>query len=160
MKNDDCWIFVQDSKARDAFSWLSELIVDTADFYFHACMIDVSVRVTYSRNFNTLWHPLQIMSYHNMVWESLLQTGSDRCPVYLRHTYKCVIVEKITLFFQWWKIKDNLAMEVVFSMRILPKDWTFLWIWSPFRRKVPLLIWIQTKIDRKDAWQCRYFGED
>ena len=45
MKNDDCWIFGKDSKARDAFSWLSELIVDTADFYFHACMIDARARM-------------------------------------------------------------------------------------------------------------------
>ena len=90
MKNDDCWMFGKDSKARDASLWLSELIVDMADFHFHACMIDARaracVRVTYNRSFNTLWHPLQIMSYHNMVWESLLQTGSDRFPVYLPHT--------------------------------------------------------------------------
>ena len=34
MKNDDCWIFGTDSKARDTFSWLSELILDMADFLF------------------------------------------------------------------------------------------------------------------------------
>ena len=86
MKNDDCWIFGKDSKAREAFSRLSVLIVDSTDFYFHACVIDALARVTYNRGFNTLWHPLLIMSYHNMVWESLSQTGSDRCPVYLLHT--------------------------------------------------------------------------
>ena len=44
MKNDGGWIFGRDSKARDVFSWLSELIVDMADFYFDACMIDPRVR--------------------------------------------------------------------------------------------------------------------
>ena len=44
MKNDDCWIFAKDSKAREAFSQLSELIVDRTDFNFHACVIDARAR--------------------------------------------------------------------------------------------------------------------
>ena len=37
-------IFGSGSKEHDAVSRLSELIVDMADFYFHACMIDARAR--------------------------------------------------------------------------------------------------------------------
>ena len=99
MKNADCWIFVEDSTAHETFLRFSELTDRRYDRLLFSRVHEQAVRVMYNRSFNTLWHPLLIMSYHNMVWESLLQTGSDRCPVYLLHTdTKAYLLKKNATF--------------------------------------------------------------
>ena len=67
----------------DGFSRMTELMLDMTGIFTRAWLTRGRPDVL-DPTFSTLW---RLISYPNMVWESMWHTGWDRCPVCLCHPH-------------------------------------------------------------------------